>query len=385
MRPVYESKSVVLSNVKGGTPRELGSPGKIYIRGRYLFINEVNKGIHVIDNTNPSVPKAVSFINIPGNLDVAVSGNYLYADMFTDMLTININDPLNAKLEHVTPNVFPERSYGNGWGGSDSSMVIVNWISKDTTIDAEALGGFLNDCASCFSVQSNRSSSSKAGTIVPGIGGSMARFAIVNNYLYSVNINSLGVFNIDNASTPVRKGDVSIGWNIETIYPFRDRLFIGSSSGMFIYNINDPSNPVGEGSFNHARACDPVVADEKYAFVTLRTGNACTGTSNQLDVLDVSNVSFPTLIKTYPLSNPHGLGKDGNVLFICDGDKGVKIYDASDVRNLKMIQHLRGITAYDVIPWDGNLIVVGATGLYQYDYSNMNEIRLLSTLKASGK
>jgi hypothetical protein len=154
---------------------------------------------------------------------------------------------------------------------------------------------------------------------------------------------------------------------------------------MFIYNINQPEVPEKEGGFSHAKACDPVVADGKYAFVTLRTGNLCAGTSNQLDVLDITNVLDPQLIKTYSLSNPHGLGIDGDLLFICDGVEGVKIYDATDVRDLKLIKHLQGLTAYDVIPWNGNLIVIGRNGLYQFDYSNRNDIRLLSTIKVQGQ
>ena len=52
-----------------------------------------------------------------------------------------------------------------------------------------------------------------------------------------------------------------------------NRLFIGSQTGMFIYNLSNPDNPVQDGQFNHVRSCDPVIADEKYAYVTLRSGS----------------------------------------------------------------------------------------------------------------
>lgn len=383
MSPVYESKSTVLARVESSTPIELGSPGKIFIKGRYLFINELNKGVHVIDNSNPSSPIPVSFIPIPGNIDIASQGNYLYADMFTDLLTIDISDPLNAKLEDVTANVFPQRFYGNGFVRNDSSWVIVDWITKDTTVTANV--GFRTDaCRGCLVMDFASNSGSKAA-FVPGIGGSMARFTIVNDYLYTVNNTSLGVFNIDNPGAPLQKNNISIGLNIETIYPFENRLFIGSSAGMFIFNIHEPSAPEREGAFSHATACDPVVADGSYAFVTLRSGNNCQGNSDQLDVIDISDVLSPQLIKTYSLSNPHGLGKDGDLLFVCDGSDGLKIYDASNVENLEMIKHIGGLNAYDVIPWNGRLIVIGAAGLYQFDYSNRNNIKQISTIKASGK
>src|SRR5687768_4130155 len=109
MRPIFADKAQVIADIKSGTPRQLESPGKIYIKGNHLYINELNKGVHVFDNSNPSSPKAVSFISIPGNIDIAVSGSYLYADMYTDMITIDINDPLNARLVDTSAYVFPER------------------------------------------------------------------------------------------------------------------------------------------------------------------------------------------------------------------------------------------------------------------------------------
>src|SRR5688500_3063171 len=135
MRPVYADKAVVLSNVKSGPVEEMVKPGKIFIRGNYLFINEVNKRVHIYNNSNPSSPQPVSFISIPGNIDVASSGYYLYADMYTDMLTIDIQDPLNAKLVDTNLNVFPERNY-NGLT-PDDTKVLVDWDIIDTIVSSD--------------------------------------------------------------------------------------------------------------------------------------------------------------------------------------------------------------------------------------------------------
>ena len=65
---------------------------------------------------------------------------------------------------------------------------------------------------------------------------------------------------------------VNVGsWNVETIFPFKDKLFIGSQNGMFVYNINNADNPSLVGQFSHVQSCDPVIADDDYAYVTLRT------------------------------------------------------------------------------------------------------------------
>lgn len=383
MRPVYESKTVVLSNIRSDEPKSLNAPGKIFIQGDYIFVNEVNKGIHIINNKDLRNPKIMAFINIPGNLDIAVKGNMLYADMFTDLVVIDISDPLNTKLIRNISSVFPERNYGSTII-NDSSMLIVDWISKDTVVNAELNPNPWVNCPNCVFMSADFSAS-KAGTVVPGIAGSMARFSIVNNYLYTVNSAFLKVFDIRVPSNPVSKNDFYVGQNIETIYPFKEKLFIGSSSGMFIYNINQPEAPSPEGSFSHARACDPVVADDQYAFVTLRTGNACMGTNNQLDVIDISDVLHPTLLKTYLMSNPHGLARDGNLLFVCDGNDGLKIYDASDVMDLKMIEQFKHTDTYDVIAWNGKLLLVSSDGLHQYAYDDRNNVSFISKLRISAR
>jgi len=224
------------------------------------------------------------------------------------------------------------------------------------------------------------SSSTQSATSPFGIGGSMARFTIVNDFLYAVNNTSLNVVSIANGSDPVLSNKVDMGWGIETLYPCNNRLFIGSTTGMFIYDINSPTTPVKLGSFSHARSCDPVIADNNNAFVTLRTGTPCQGFNEQLDVLDITNLSNPTLVKSYQMTNPHGLAKDGNTLIICDGRDGLKFYNATDVKNLSLQKQVTGLTTYDVIAFSGWALVVAQDGLYQYDYSSLSNIHLLSKL-----
>ena len=154
---------------------------------------------------------------------------------------------------------------------------------------------------------------------------------------------------------------------------------------MFIYSIDQPASPDQKGNFNHASACDPVISDGNYAYVTLRSGTACQGYTNQLDIVDVSDLMSPHLVKSYQMTNPHGLAKDGSTLFICDGEDGVKVYDATDVNDIKLVSHINGINAFDAIPWADRLIVSGEDGLHQYDYSDVQNIRSLSTIHISGK
>ncbi|MEJ7676244.1 MAG: hypothetical protein WKF59_26960 [Chitinophagaceae bacterium] len=223
-------------------------------------------------------------------------------------------------------------------------------------------------------------SSSASAAAPTGISGSMARFTLLNNYLYTVTDNALNVFNIFEPQNPVFTTKINIGFGIETIYPFKSNLFIGSTTGMFVYSTTNPAQPNRLSTFTHARRCDPVIADDNYAYVTLRGGGTCGGATNELDVIDIKNIQSTKLVKTYPLTNPYGLSKDGNTLFVCDGTAGLKVFDAADVNSLKLLQTINGINAYDVITINGLAIVVAKDGLYQYDYNNRSNVKLLSSM-----
>lgn len=388
--PVYRTKAEVRANIKNNTAKDIERPGKIYIRGNYIFLNEVDKGVHIIDNSNPATPRQISFVDIPGNLDMAVKGNILYADFYTDLVAIDISNPQSVVVKKITENVFPERVWGNGFS-PNPNMVIADWVKKDTVVPIDCnrgaggfFGGgpnvrtdvlFLSSSSPSSGVGVNSSASSPQG-----VGGSMARFTIVNDYMYAVSNNSLNVVSISSPADPVFNNRVNIGWGIETIYPFNNRLFIGSNTGMFVYDITNPTAPVQLSNFTHVRSCDPVIADNNHAFVTLRSGTICQGFTNQLDVLDITNINSPVLKKTYPMSNPHGLSKDGNTLIICDGKAGLKFYNAADVNDLKLLTTISMGETFDVIAMNGWALVVSGDGLYQYDYSSLNNIRLLSKL-----
>lgn len=202
-----------------------------------------------------------------------------------------------------------------------------------------------------------------------GTGGSMARFTLSADHLYTVTPSHLTAYNVSNAGNPVQQKKTNIGFGVETIFPYKNNLFIGTEFGMQIMDITNPENPTFLSQYSHIRSCDPVVANEKYAFVTLRNGTTCARGINALDVIDISNLKLPKLVKSYPLTQPYGLALDGNNLFVCDG--GVKHFDATNVLDIKQKSKII-IEATDVIANNGLLIIVGKDGIYQYDYSSGN-------------
>jgi hypothetical protein len=375
--PVYRQLSELRKEVKMMPARPLGNAGKLYLSGNRIYINERSKGVHIIDNTNPSHPVNKSFVNIPGNLDLVLRGDILYSDLYCDLAAIDIGSGTSSVTSRFLTNIFPDRST-NGYATTnpDSIKVIVDWVARDTTVSCETIR-YWQACASCGIFFSAAMSSS---SVPAGMGGSMARFAAVNNYLYAVSTTELNVVDISSGSQPVLIKKSNIGWNIETIFPFNNTLFIGAGASMSMYDIQDPANPRKIAWTGHWCSGDPVIADGKYAYVTLHEADVCRNKVNQLEIYDIQSQSNPVLVKIYSLTNPQGLSKAGNLLFICDGKDGLKVYDAADVQDLKLIKHIQGLDTYDVIAVNGIAYVVTTGGLCQYDYSDRNNIRFLSKI-----
>lgn len=215
-----------------------------------------------------------------------------------------------------------------------------------------------------------------------GTGGSMARFAITGNTLYIVSRQSLEVYDITDGGNPSKSARRDIGVGIETIFPYQQNLFIGAADGMYIFNNATPNNPVYLSKYTHVLSCDPVVVQGKYAYVTLRAGVNCRpGVSvSSLDVIDISDPTRPQQVSSRRMEMPFGLGVSGNKLFVCEGDKGLRIMDISNPAEPAYKTFFQEIPAYDVIVRNNHLIVTGNKGLFQYKYDDSDSIQFLSKI-----
>jgi hypothetical protein len=303
-------------------------------------------------------------------------------------VAFDISNPLNVTAKKFVNNAFPYRNmyyayYGdNVTTNPDSIRVIIGWKTHDTLVSCTGQGGgpVMYDNVSLAASSAGGYSTQNAAS--GGQGGSMARFTLMNDYLYTVGYSELFSFDISTPGDPkyINKSVIGANQMIETIYPFKNKLFIGSTNGMYIYDVSTPGSPVKQGEFTHVRSCDPVIADDNKAWVTLRNGSTCGGTANSLEVVDITDITKPALLKTYGLTNPFGLSKEGNILFVCDGKDGFKVYNATDANDIKLIKQITGMETYDVIAWNNRALVVAKDGLYQFDYSDINNIRLLSKI-----
>jgi hypothetical protein len=385
--PQYLSYEEMRKPVKSTAAYEIQTAGKIYIKDNYLFVNEKYKGIHVFDNSNPASPVNLTFLDIPGNVDLAVRGNYLYADNYVDLIVIdisNLNSPVEvARIKDIFPYTIPETSGAYPISNIDQEKgVIVGWQVQQITeeVKTDGIGPYYYFDKGLGAFMTNESSGAPSQTV--GIGGSMARFIINGDQFYGLNQTNMQVVNIVEPSNPIVGTKIEMSRMVETVFIEDTHLFIGTQTGMLVYDIAEPATPLYKSEYNHFQSCDPVVVQDGYAYVTLRAGNRCGNWQNVMEVIDLKDILSPVLMKSYPMSEPYGLGIDNKTLFVCDGQAGLKIYDASDPLriDLHMLKQYTNMKAFDVIPYGNVLIMIAEDGIYQYNYTDLQNIKQISKI-----
>lgn len=109
-RPIYLSRED-MEKIVSLPPQPLKQPGKIYVKGDYLFVNEIGKGFHIINNRNPTAPQRLGFVSVPGNVDLAAKGDILYVDNALDMVALDVSDPTQVRVLKRTKGVFQTQQY----------------------------------------------------------------------------------------------------------------------------------------------------------------------------------------------------------------------------------------------------------------------------------
>ncbi len=173
-------------------------------------------------------------------------------------------------------------------------------------------GLFLILMSGCFDSGSNTSNSS-------GEAGSTAKFLTQNNHLISIEDRLIKVFSIEDTLQPTLINTYKSRQTLETIFPYNEnKIMLGTNSGVIIMDHSVPGE-LSEISFlNHAISCDPVIADNNYMYVTLRSGSFCgVDDINELQIINIEDLTRPVLVKTIELDQPWGLGLNGETLYIC--------------------------------------------------------------------
>ena len=363
--------------------KELSNPGKIFVSDNLLLIGEEGEGIHIMDNSDPANPENMYFLNIPGNREYYVQGSIIYAESYYDMVKIDLTNVQQPILESRAELAFAEELK------NDAGETLIGFDFEVVTESVNDRGDFWNaltvddvifyDYANSL-IPRSAVPASFAGNSNSGI-GSVNRVTFFNDHVYVISNSIINVFSDE--GTFEKANEVFMGNQMETIYPFQDKLFIGTRNSMEVLDVSDPANPQRVSSFWHATSCDPVYPTDEVAYVTLRTGDFsnCPGDINALIVLSIQEITNPTELQEIEMLSPYGITLIDNKLYVGEGANGLKIFDATNRENLTLETYDNSIQAYDVIAHPTRpdlLLIAGPEGLGQYEIEAGSGLGLLS-------
>ncbi|MCG8410446.1 MAG: hypothetical protein MI739_04080 [Bacteroidales bacterium] len=387
--PIYMNYETLRNSIEIKNAENLENTGKILYHHHFIFINEYFKGIHIIDNSNPSKPQIVKFISIPGNTDISIDNKILYADSFIDLVSFDISDINNIELINRMKNIFQYSlpPCNNDYQVSEidkSKGVVIDWELKEVTSKAEQERYVIYSEKENNTIDeySSGTSINATGSLSYNIGGSSSRFVISQKTLYAISYYSLNIVNITNPRNIRLIRKTNINWDIESIFPYDNKLFISSKNGMVIYDLSNKENPRYISDYWHISSCDPIVFNRNHAYVSIHSGNLCNETNNQIDIIDISKSSSLVQLKSYPMQKPLGIGINCNKLFVCDAEAGLLIFDITnilDITNNKIAEY-NSIKAYNIIPIDNIIILIDKNSIKQYDCTNPTNLKLLSSI-----
>ena len=387
--PVYETTDQLAQKVSIDPPKDYAEAGKIVTYQQYIFINKPQEGIHVVDNSDPANPQNLHFISIPGSLDMSIIDDHLYSDMYSALVVFDISSITEPQLveDFTVEDVFYYNPYitldmvintteigqYTRYEPIDNSLgIVTGWRTevRQEPLEDQQLRYLMLESADV----STTATTDGANFGEVSTAGSMTRFLPIESYLYTINFNELVLFSIAEDYRPSRFARLDTGTQAETLFQLNDLLFVGSTTGMLMYDVSSPSNPDYINSINHFRSCDPVVADTDYAYVTLRGGTNCFTETNELQIIAISDPQNLEVVSRQVMFNPHGLAIHGDFLIVCDGGAGLKVLDVEDRVNPEVVTTESIPFAYDIIVDYPNAVVVGEGVIYQYNLSTLPEI-----------
>ena len=233
-------------------------------------------------------------------------------------------------------------------------------------------------CTSFFAIRCGKDSAVSSSTET-GQNGSLTRFIIIGNYLYTISNDALKVYDITNSSAPIYKNVVQVGFAIQTIFPYQDKLFIGSNTAMYIYSTANPELPkkLSEAAY-FVRGHDPIVALDSVAYSTVRNR----GGGGVLNCFNIKDISIPQNVNTLGMANPYGLGIKDSALYVCEADSGIKVFNIAHAYTPILKNEIKfNETAYDVITKNNILVCYIKGGVSLFDIADIFTPTLIATVK----
>jgi len=225
------------------------------------------------------------------------------------------------------------------------------------------------------------------------ISGKYNTMKIIGDYIYAVTDSELVTIDRSDAENSIEIDRQQISSRIENLYEAEGVLFVGSEVDMHIFKVADNGIPELQSSTQHiafsdeVEVCDPVVANQDIAYVTLSSvqpdnSQPCGGeiVIDELRTYDVSDLTAPKLVNVQEMNSPQGLSIDGDLLFVTNLHANTMVYQVDHAGSTDLVAFIPG-GAHDVFAANGKVLIVSKTEIKQYDYSNVSDIIHYATIK----
>ncbi|MEO6191261.1 MAG: hypothetical protein ABIO44_13865 [Saprospiraceae bacterium] len=207
--------------------------------------------------------------------------------------------------------------------------------------------------------------------------GSLNRFVISGQYMYTLDIDHLNIFDITDQENPVLRRTIEIKDDLQTLTVYQGSLYIGAGAGLYIININNPLTASVNASIAHWVSKDPVVVSGKYLYSTTR--NNWSGALTIYE--DLGSDQFNELNRII-LEQPYGLGISGDYLFVCEDINGILVYDISKRdKPIKVQTYTSIISPRDVIILNDIMFCSAKNEFQLVDIKDPRNPRLISIIK----
>jgi len=250
----------------------------------------------------------------------------------------------------------------------------------------------------CFGLEScltgGGSSGNRKTNTTPGgaSSGSITTFVIKDNFMYTLDHKVLLTHDLTDPDQPELVHTLEIEYGLETIFLYDDHIYVGSTTSLFIINVDLPATPKfiskTERAVEFINGCDPVIVKDNMAYSTVKIiVNRCgrVGSRSALLIYDVTDKHSPQEVGHFIMDEPNGLAIKENFLFVCDkASNRVVLFDITNPNSaiLKQGHHLTVANAYDIIIKNNRMIVSSTDGFQIFDVTDINDIFKIGTIHA---
>jgi len=151
---------------------------------------------------------------------------------------------------------------------------------------------------------------------------------------------------------------------------------------VYIFDIENPLSPALIGTIPSNNPISVEIAGDR-----LFVGNEFTVDSHSEVVMyDISDPSSPTTLGTFPVvDRPYQMELFGDLLYVVDYGRGLKIVDVADPENPELLGQLDSLQSYRAVRYDNYILMADdANGVLIIDVSDPTNPRLRTTVDVDG-